>query len=138
MDYKRIFVRVPITGEAVLSSSIEPFIKARTIDISKGGLAVSEPSDSLKESEYAITVTTTTGNKIEFTGKLIRESADSIGFKTIHIDKSNLSTISNLVYQYQETTDFIKQVDEHDLFDQLFIDEDGTELEVTFDIDPKE
>ncbi len=138
MAHKRIHVRVPITGEATLSDQQGIHIRARTIDISPGGLGVVNPSNPIGQTEYDIEVTTVEGESIRLTATLIRKSEESAGFKTSDIDENNLRIIADLVAKYQTTDCFIKQIDEHDLFDQQFVDDDGNELEVTFDVDQKE
>lgn len=138
MGYKRLHIRVPISAEATLSSTQgEVSIKARTIDISQGGLSITSTSEHLESEEYQVEIETSEGQIIAFTASLIRKDDQSAGFRTLHIDKEYLATISKLVENYQTTVDFIDQVAEFDLFQQHIVDEDGTELEVTFDLNPK-
>ena len=136
MEYQRVHIRVPIQANAILSDSRGVIIKAKAIDISRGGLAVEKPDTDLVQNEYTIHIETTSGRSIELTAILARQNANSIGFKTVMIEDRYLDIITGLVYEYQETTDFIKQIDEHNIFDQHYVDDDGNELEVTFDIDP--
>ncbi len=135
MDYKRIYVRVPISGEAILSFSKESNIKAQAIDISLGGLAIIAPIEPLTKNNYNITISTKDGKKIELTAELVRQDEEVFGFKTSHVDKSNLQIITELVFEYQETTDFIKQIEEHNLFDHWFVDDEGNVLDITFNDD---
>lgn len=138
MGYKRLHVRVPITAEATLSSTQgEVSIKARTIDISQGGLSITNTSEHLENHEYQVQIETSEGQTIAFTASLMRKDDHSAGFRTLHIDKEYLATISELVENYQTTVDFINQVAEFELFQQHIVDDDGTELEVTFDLNPK-
>jgi c-di-GMP-binding flagellar brake protein YcgR len=132
MDYKRIYVRVPISGEAILSFSKETFIKTQAIDISLGGLAIIAPREPLTKKNYNITISTKDGKKIELSAELVRQDEEVFGFKTSHLDKNNLQIIKELVFEYQETTDFIKQIEEHNLFDHWFVDDEGNVLDITF------
>jgi hypothetical protein len=135
MSYKRIHVRVPIQGEALLRSCKDTSIKARTIDISHGGVAISSPDEPLIEDSYDIIITFGDGKEIKLAAYLVRQKDGVLGFRTDKIDGNSLQVITDLVFAYQETTDFIKQIDEHNLFDQSFIDEEGRELDITFNVD---
>ncbi len=135
MNYKRIYVRVPISGEAILSFSKEIIIKAQTIDISLGGLAIISPAEPLTKNNYNIIISTKNGRKIELSAALVRQEEDIFGFKISELDKSNLQIITELVFEYQETTDFIKQIEEHNLFDHWLVDDEGNSLDITFNED---
>ncbi len=136
MEYKRIHVRVPIIGEVQLTSDAVSHVRALAIDISQGGVAITDPSLSLAQGVYGIKITTADGRDITMTGELIRQDETVAGFKTTDIDPDSLEIITDLIFQYQKTTDFIKQIEEHNLFDNRFVDDDGNELDVTFDVDP--
>jgi c-di-GMP-binding flagellar brake protein YcgR len=135
MGHKRIYVRVPLSGEAVLSNSGKPTIKARTIDISQGGVAITAFSDEVSSAEYRIDILTEAGQRIEIFAQLVRVDEGIAGFKTLQIDEKCQEIIKNLVFEYQETPDFIKQLDEYNLLDDKVVDEDGNEIEVTFEND---
>jgi len=135
MGHKRIYVRVPLSGEAVLSNSGKPTIKARTIDISQGGVAITAFSDEVSSAEYRIDILTEAGQRIEIFAQLVRVDEGIAGFKTLQIDEKCQEIIKNLVFEYQETPDFIKQLDEYNLLDDKVVDEDGNEIEVTFEKD---
>ena len=135
MDYKRIYVRVPISGEAILSFNKETNIKAQAIDISLGGLAIIAPVEPLTRNTYNITISTKDGRQIELAAELVRQDKDVLGFKTSHVDKNNLQIITELVFEYQETTDFIKQIEEHNLFDHWLVDDEGNVLDIAFNED---
>lgn len=137
MTHKRIHVRVPISGEAIVSNKQGTQTKTRTIDISPGGIGIISPSDPLGEADYQIEVITANGDQIQFSATLIREDKQSVGFKTSDIDQKNLQTIADLVAEFQTTEEFIKQIDEHDLLEQSFVDKDGNKVSVTFEIDPE-
>lgn len=135
MSYKRIHVRVPIQGEALLLSCKDTSIKAQTIDISHGGVAITSPDVPLTEDTYDIIITFKDGKKIRIAAYLVRQEGGVLGFKTDKIDNDSLQIITDLVFAYQETNDFIKQIDEHNLFGHSFIDEEGKELDITFNVD---
>ena len=135
MGHKRIYVRVPLSGEAVLSNSNKPTIKARTIDISQGGVAITAFSDEVSSANYRIEILTETGQRIEIFAQLVRVDESVAGFQTLQIDQKSQEIIKNLVFDYQTTPDFIKQLDEYNLLDDKVVDEDGNEIEVTFEKD---
>ena len=132
--HKRIHIRVPIIGDAVVCGERGVQIRTHTIDISPGGVGLIAPSPALELADYQIEVTTAEGDKIHFAATLIRDNETSIGFKTSDIDKENLQIIADLLEDFQSSNEFIKQIDAHDLLEQSFIDEDGNEVAVSFDI----
>ena len=133
MTQKRRQARVPIRGQAILSNDQGVCITASTKDISHDGIGLNKPIDPLAEAEYRIKVSTDTGRQIHLRATLIHSSINTTGFRTSSIDERNLQIITDLVAEYQNTDDFIKQIDEHDLLQQTYIDEDGNEVSVTFD-----
>lgn len=138
MGHKRIFVRVPLSVDATLSNSTQPTIKARTIDISQGGVAITAFSNDIPSDEYQIDILTETGQQIEIVARLVRVDDSVAGFQTLQIDKESQEIINNLVYEYETTIDFIKQLDEFDLLDDRVIDDEGNEIEITFEKDTRE
>jgi len=134
MAHKRIHFRVPIAGEVILSTGQGKRIKTPVIDISQGGVGVASPSTSLEQTEYRVEITTEDGVYIQFTATLAYKGEHTSGFKNSDIDKKNLQIIAELVAEFQSTDEFIKQLDKHDLFPQKFIDEDGREISVTFEM----
>jgi len=137
MAHKRLYVRIPIAGEAVISNKHGVHIKTPAKDINQGGLGVTTPSTPLDHSEYQITITTEEDEKIQLTATLIYKNKHHTGFQTSEIDRHNLQIIADLVAKFQTTEEFIEQIDKQDLLEQSFIDEDGNEISVTFDIDPE-
>lgn len=132
MGHKRIFVRVPLTAEAILSAGQKKAIKARTVDISQGGFCITGPSEDLSESEYQIEIVTAGGERLNMYARLVRRDGDNAGFETLKIDDQSLVIITYLVSEYQMTPEFVKQLDEFDLLSQRFVDDEGNELEITF------
>ena len=138
MAHKRLYVRVPITGEAILSNKQGVRIKARAKDISQGGMGVTDLSSPLDPAEYQVEIITVEGERINFTATLVHKSTNQTGFETSEIDKKNFHIIADLIAEFQSTEEFIKQIDKSDLLEQSFIDENGDEISVTFDRDLKE
>ncbi len=132
---KRKYVRVPLNGQAILSNSSNPMIKASIIDISQGGLALGSFSDEIPNAEYQIAILTEAGERIELSAQLVRVGNSIAGFQVLQIDQKSQEIIKNLVFEYQNTIDFIKQLDEFDLLDDKIVDEDGNEIEITFEND---
>ncbi len=135
MAHRRRQVRVPISGRAVVSNNDGISITANTKDISKDGLGIEKPTAPLTPTEYQIQIRTDTGKQIQLKATLVHNSSQTTGFKTSQINEKNIKIIADLVAEYQTTDDFIKQLDEHDLLEQKYIDEDGNEVIVTFDMD---
>ncbi len=94
------------------------------------------PATPLEHTEYQISITTEDGERIQLTASLVHKNTLHTGFQTSDIDKNNLQIIANIVAKFQTTEAFIEQIDKQDLLEQSFIDEDGNEISVTFDIDP--
>lgn len=133
MSHKRIHVRVPISGEVLLTTTQGIRTQTSARDISPGGVGVGTPTTPLEQTEYQIEICTKNGKNIQLTATLAHEGKHSSGFVTSNIDEKNLQIIALLVAEFQTTEEFIKQIDEHDLFEQKYIDEDGQEISVSFD-----
>ena len=133
---KRKYVRVPLSGEAILSNSSNSTIKASIIDISQGGLALGSFSDEIPNAEYQIAILTEAGERIELSAQLVRVGDSMAGFQVLQIDQKSQEIIKKLVFEYQNSIEFIKQLDEFDLLDDKIVDENGNEIEITFENDP--
>lgn len=138
MAYKRADVRVPISGEVVLSDKNGIRITTSARDISPGGFGVNNPPTPLEPALYQVSITTEAGRIIQLKATLVHKSATITGFKTSEINSRNLEIIAELIAEFQTTDEFIKQIDQHDLLQQNFIDDDGNEISVTFDRDSNE
>lgn len=137
MGYRRIFIRVPITCRATLVNKDQGVhLSVQTINISQGGLALSTIKDSLPTGTYHIDIITEEKGHIELEAELLRQTDELIGFQTTEISSKALDTILTMVEEYQTTPDFIDQLTEFDMLQQNYIDDEGNELEVTFDTDP--
>ncbi len=135
MAHKRIFVRVPLTGKAILLNKDVSVIKACTIDISQGGVSITGFSEAISTAEYQIKIITDKEQTIEFSAHLVRIDEPVAGFQIIKIDPASQAIINELVFEYQTTTDFVIQLDEFNLMEQKLIDAEGNEIEVTFEQD---
>jgi len=120
MDIKKIYLhvplrryfRVPLKGKAILSNSSNPTIRACTIDISQGGVTVKTFSEEVSTAEYQIEILTEAGQRIEMFAQLVRADDSIAGFQTLQIDQKSQEVIRHLFFEYQKTTDFIKQLEE--------------------------
>lgn len=133
MQYQRLHIRVPATGEVILKVGPQVSIKARMINISAGGISITAPSHVLDENEYYIDILTEAEGKINFSGVPVYQSDTSVGIKMTSISKENLKSVYRLVEGFQLTEDFIKHIDEHDILKDWLVDESGNDLSVTFD-----
>lgn len=111
-----------------MSNSSNLTIRARTIDISQGGVAVKTFSEEVHTAEYQIEILTEAGQRIEMFAQLVRANDSIAGFQTLQIDQKSQGVIRNLFFEYQKTTDFIKQLDEFNLFDHKVVDEEGGDM----------
>lgn len=137
MNDRRTHVRVPIEAEAFLSSEQTSVIKARTIDISHGGVALTDVSATvLPATDYRIEVIIQDGRKISLTARLVRQTSKIAAFQVFHIDQKSWQIIKELVFSYQETDDFIKQMEKYRLLDNYLVDESGDEIDISFDVKP--
>ncbi len=137
MGYRRVFIRVPLSGSATLINKEQDIrITVQTINISQGGLALSTIEDELPHGIYHIDIVTEGNGTIELEAELLRQTGKLIGFQTKEISSKDLETILVMVEEYQSTPDFIDQLTDFDMLQQSYIDDDGNELEVTFDTDP--
>ena len=136
MAYKRISVRVPIDGTATLKSTTNTHVGVKTRDISAEGFGVEQFPGEIDSLNYQVEVTLNTGVKLHFTGKLVKhQNSSTTGFMIVDITDEDRSYITKLVEEYQKTDDFVRQVGDYEILPQSFIDEDGTELDITFEDD---
>jgi hypothetical protein len=135
MLYKRIHIRIPVIGEATLSCSDGAIIKARTIDISAGGLRIANPTSSLENVEYDVEVVIADHGKVTFKAVYVHGGEQGIGLKIVKIDPENLKAIYQKITAFQATEEFINLIDEHDILQDWFRDENGANFEVTFEVE---
>ena len=133
MQYQRLHIRVPATGEVILRVGNQVKIAARVINISAGGICITAPSHVLGDTEYQIEILTETEGKIRFSGFPVYQTDSSVGIKITSIDRAYLKAIYRLVEGFQLSEEFIKHIDEHDILKDWLVDEAGNDLSVTFD-----
>ena len=133
MQYQRLHIRVPATGEALLRLGDQVTVAASMINISAGGICISAPSQVLEDDEYQIEIFTKEEGMIRFSGFPVYQAETSVGIKISTIDKEDLLAIYRLVEGFQLTEEFIKHIDEHDILKDWLVDEAGNDLSVTFD-----
>lgn len=137
MRYQRLNIRVPASGEAILSDKDEIRVEANVINVSAGGVCITAPSHLIDQSEYQIEVNTKTHGKINFSGFPVYQSQKSIGIKITSIDKDQLKTIYQIVGNFQLTDDFIRYIDERDIINDWLVDESGEDIAITFEANPE-
>jgi hypothetical protein len=137
MQYQRLHIRVPATGEAILKIANQVTVAASVINISAGGICITAPSHALEDNEYYIDILTKEEGKIHFAGIPVYQTETSVGIKITSIDKEDLMAIYRLVEGFQLTEEFIKHIDEHDILKDWLVDETGNDLSVTFETGPK-
>lgn len=130
MELKRIYVRVPLQSEAILSHGNKPTIKARTINISQGGIAVAAFSEEVLNADYQIEILIESGQRIKMLAQLVRLEDSVAAFQFLQAEPKSVEVIKNLVFEYEETIDFIEKLVELNLRD-----EEGNEIEITFEKD---
>ena len=133
MQYQRLHIRVPVTGDALLRVGDQVRIAASVINISAGGICITAPSHVLEDNEYHIEILTREEGKIQFSGFPVYQTDTSVGIKITSIDKEDLKAIYRLVEGFQLTEEFIKHIDEHDILKDWLVDDAGNDLSVTFD-----
>ena len=138
MHYKRLHIRVPVSGSVILSAGHRVRVKAIAINISVGGLCIAAPSHILDQDEYHIEITMPSKEKIRFSGLSVYQTDKSVGIKITSIGNRNLKKIYQLIEGFQLTEDFIKHIDEHDILEDWFVDNTGNNLDISFETEPEE
>ena len=133
MQYQRLHIRVPATGEVLLKVGNQVRVAASVINISAGGICITAPSHELGDTEYHVEIMTKDEGKIRFSGFPVYQTDSSVGIKITSIDRDELKAIYRLVEGFQLTDEFIKHIDEHDILKDWLVDEAGNDLSVTFD-----
>lgn len=136
MYYKRLHIRVPATGKAVLSDKEGVRVEATVINVSAGGFRITAPRHPLDYADHHIEIITPIRGKVQFAGLPVYQTEGSVGIKITSIEKSELKKIYQLVQDYQITEDFIKQIEDKDLLKDWLVDEAGNDLSITFESKP--
>jgi len=136
MQYRRLHIRVPASGNAFLSVEEEIRVEATVINVSAGGFCITAPFHIIDQVDYDIEIITPSCGKIQFSGLPIYQTVESVGIKITSIDKDNLKKVYQLVQDFELTEDFIKQIEERDLLKDWLVDETGNDLVITFESEP--
>jgi len=138
MQYKRLHIRVPVSGSVILAAGHRARVKASAINNSVGGLCIAAPSHLLDQDEYHIEITMPSKEKIQFSGLPVYQTEQSVGIKITSIESKTLKKIYQLVEGFQLTEDFIKHIDEHDILEDWFVDDAGNNLDISFETELEE
>ena len=68
MYYKRLHIRVPATGKAVLSDKEGVRVEATVINVSAGGFRITAPRHPLDYADHHIEIITPIRGKVQFAG----------------------------------------------------------------------
>lgn len=136
MRYQRLHIRVPASGEVILSAAEGIKVEASVINVSAGGLCITAPSYLIEHDEYHVEVITPDHGKIHFSGLPVYQTEESIGIKITSIEKDQLNIIYQIIGSFQLTDEFIKYIGERDIIHDWLVDESGEAVEITFDTEP--
>ncbi len=88
---KRTHTRIPVSVEVMLINHNEPPIKARAINISMGGIGVTDLSRPLERAEYDIQLMPSLGYPVVWlNAKLVYQEDSNAGFNRNIAEKINL------------------------------------------------
>jgi hypothetical protein len=133
MQYKRLHIRVPASGGAVLSVGEQVRVEASVINVSTGGISIKAPSHLLDEDEYRVEIYTPSHGRIVFAGVPVYQTMDSVGIKIISIDHKSLQLIYLLVENFKSAQGYCNHLDEQDTPPQGFTGDTRCELAITFE-----
>ena len=136
MYYKRLHIRVPASGKAVLSDREGIRVEATLINVSAGGFRITVPGHTLDHTDHHIEIITPSRGKIQFTGVPVYQTEENVGIKITAVEIDDLKKIYQLVQDFQLSEDFIKQIEEQDLLKDWLVDETGNALTITFEANP--
>lgn len=134
MKYKRIHIRVPVVGVISLVSKSGFLIKASALDISENGIGINEIATCPKNAEYQIQITTISHGKIHFSGILVHTYKNTAGFIITNIDSSNFEILKNIINDFLATEEFIKRIETHNIMIDWLRDNEGNEINLTFEV----
>lgn len=138
MRYQRLDIRVPASGDAILSNKGDVKIEASVINVSVGGFCISAPSQLIDKLEYRVQVITPSHGKIQFSGIPVYQTFECVGIKITAIEKDQLNIIYRIVSSFQLTDAFIKYIDERDIIHDWLVDEKGEDITITFETKKKD
>lgn len=132
MQYRRLHIRVPASGDVLLSVGEQVRVEATVINVSAGGLRITAPSHLLGENEYNIAINTPAHGRIQFTGLPVYQTEESVGIRITYIDNDNSRLIYRLVESFGAAREAIKPGEEAFPQDRL-IGDSSCELSITFE-----
>ena len=103
MQYQRLHIRVPASGEALLKAGDQVTVAASMINISAGGICITAPAQMLADDEYQIEILTKEEGRIQFAGFPVYQTETAVGIKISTIGKEDLKAIYRLVEGFQLT-----------------------------------
>ena len=133
MKYKRLHIRVPVTGGVLITQKERITVEADIINISAGGICIASPSHQLEDGEYNVELLIPSSGKITFSGFPVYQTGDYVGIRITSIDPDYLKKIYQLVEGFQLTEDFIRHIDQGDILNDWFTNESGEEISITFE-----
>ena len=125
---------MPLVGVISLVSKSGLLIKARALDISENGIGINEIATCPENVEYQIQITTISHGKIHFSGILVHTYKNTAGFMITNIDSSNYEILKNIINDFQATEEFIKRIETHNIMIDWLRDNEGNEINLTFEI----
>lgn len=132
MQYRRLHIRVPASGEVILSVDEQVRVEATVINVSAGGLCITAPSYLLGENEYNIAIKTPAHGRIQFSGLPVYQTKESVGIKITYIDDDNLRIIYRLVENFRADRKTI-QPGEQDFPQDRLMGDSCYDLSITFE-----
>lgn len=133
MGYKRAHIRIPLQASATLSCRQSRRVKAKTVNISAGGIGLSDDAPPLKNTEYHVQIETNSGECFSLLASVVYKNTKFSGLKTIFIDRGSMHTIKDIVARFQSSDDFINHIAQQDILDDWFVDDNGRKLDFNFE-----
>lgn len=133
MGYKRAHIRIPLQAHATLSCRQSRRVKAKAVNISAGGIGLSDDAPSLKNTEYHVQVKTNFGECINLLASVVYKKDKQSGLKTIFIDRASIHAIRSIIARFQSSNEFINYIDQQDILNDWFVDDNGKELKFNFE-----
>ena len=134
MMHKRVHIRVPMAGKALVCSDDGLCLEAQAINVSEGGIRI-ESLDFSPQPDvvYEFEITTTARGIVRFSAVLVYGNEEGAGFRITHIEPSELHTIFLMIADFQATEEFIRHIDEKSILNDWLKDGEGNELNITFE-----
>ncbi|WP_163340484.1 PilZ domain-containing protein [Desulfopila sp. IMCC35008] len=133
MGYKRAHIRIPLQAYATLSCRQSRRVKAQAVNISAGGIGLSNDKPPLNNTEYHVQVTTNTGECFTMLASVVYRNRELAGLKTIFIDRDSMRTIKKIVARFESSNEFISHIEQQDILNDWFVDDNGQKLDFGFE-----